>query len=103
MLALMDALNLMDAADSRGRPMRFSIRFVKKSTGEIITIPDACKPSGPAGTQAKLSKAASSRRSARNPDHFKNQTRNIRVYGTEQIRKVCIRLILEVNGHKIFY
>jgi len=49
MMALMDALNLMDAADGNGKPLRFSIKFVKKSTGEVITIPDACKPSGPAG------------------------------------------------------
>ncbi len=103
MLALMDALNLMDAADGSGKPMRFSIKFVKKSTGEIISIPDACKPSGPAGSSAKQGAARVRTSSSRNPAHFKNQTRNIRVYGTEQIRKVCIRLILEVNGHKIFY
>lgn len=102
MMALMDALNLMDAADSNGKPLRFSIKFVKKSTGEIITIPDACKPSGPAGTSAKGGRVAPASAS-RNPSHFKNQTRNVRVFGTEQIRKVCIRLILEVNGHKIFY
>jgi hypothetical protein len=102
MMALMDALNLMDAADSSGKPLRFSIKFVKKSTGEIISIPDACKPSGPAGTSAKGGRAAKAPAS-RNPSHFKNQTRNVRVFGTEQIRKVCIRLILEVNGHKIFY
>ena len=103
MMALMDALNLMDAADSSGKPLRFSIKFVKKSTGEVITIPDACKPSGPAGSSAKGGRAASLAPTSRNPSHFKNQTRNIRVYGTEHIRKVCIRLILEVNGHKIFY
>ena len=105
MLALVDALNIMDAVDSKGKPMRFSISFVKKSTGEIIRIPDASKPQRSARVEARhtLSNDRLPDYQKRNPNHYLNQTRNILIGGTDQIRKLHIRLITEFNGHKIFY
>jgi len=104
MLALVDALNIMDAVDERGRSLPFSIAFVKKSTGEIIRIPDASKP--------RLSRRVEMRNSfnatkapdvqKKNPNHYLNNTRNIVIGSSQQIRKIHIRLITEFNGHKIF-
>jgi hypothetical protein len=105
MLALADALNIMEARDQRGKPVLFSIAFVKKSTGELIRVPSAHKPtlSPRADARAKAALENVPQYDSRNPNHYLNQTRNIQVAGTSQIRKVCIRLITEVNGHKIFY
>lgn len=37
----------------------------------------------------------------KNPNHWENKTRNIKVNG--QIRKINILFIIEYNGHKVVY
>lgn len=105
MLALVDALNIMDAVDQNGVPLKFSISFVKKSTGEILRIPSASKPrlSRRVELRHKHSQEHMPEHQKKNPNHYLNQTRNIQIASSKEIRKVCIRLITEFNGHKIFY
>lgn len=101
MLALVDALNIIDAQDQEGRPIPFSLRYCKVTTGEIVDFGKVVKsditkhktqsPTGRVVTKLK-----------RKPNHSFNRTRNIRVCGTDQVRCIGIFRILEVNNEKVF-
>ena len=39
----------------------------------------------------------------RNPEHWKNQTRNLRIAGRNQLRKCHVRLITELNGMQVIW
>ena len=90
----------MDAVNNEGKPLSFSIRFVKKSTGELIDIDSAHlsrTPMIPGKVPAKKST------STKRPNHYLNETRNIVIDSSDQIRKVCLRLITRVNNQPVYY
>ena len=107
MIRLIDALNLMDEVDKEGSPVPFSIKYVtynrkSKTGGEVISIAHAMKCVTKRGGKVVYDGRQKSG-SKRNPNHFKNSTRNLNIAGTDQIRKCNIRLITEFNGQKVIW
>jgi hypothetical protein len=101
-------LDWMDRLDEKGKPVPFSITFctysaTTKTGGERITIDNAIKVIGKRNGNIIQSKPASEKAAPKNPNHFRNQTRNIMVPGSNQIRKVRIRLIECFNGKKVIW
>lgn len=96
----------MDAVDENGRPVRFSFQFVKLSTGEVISITKGFKVQTKAATELHKSNPDARiaiEKKKKNPGHSANQTRNIQVDGTDQVRKFKIRLMTQFNGRKVFW
>jgi hypothetical protein len=93
----------MDRTDTEGKPVRFSIKFVtadriRKTGGEIITVDKAEKC---VGKKAEKVIHATPINTNREPNHKDNQTRNIYIPDSGQVRKVHTRLIIEFNGLKV--
>ena len=65
--------------DKQGMPVPFSLRYVKKSTGEIIHIEQAVATS----------------------DNSKG-TLNIKLLPSGQIRKLILPLVIEINNTPVF-
>lgn len=102
MILLKDALDIMDARDPNGDPVRFSLRFVKLSTGEVISIDKAHRSfvktpgiGAPAVAKGEVK--------SKSPNHVANDTRNIVVDSSGQVRKVKIRLITHINNIPVVY
>ncbi len=111
LIRLWDVLDKMEAVDSQGNPVRFSLKFITANRrlnqgGEIIELKDArkCSVKTKQGKEIfpekknfpvndKVSKA---------PNHWINSTRNI-LLPNGQKRKLHIRLILEFNNMKVCY
>ncbi|MBE0663745.1 MAG: hypothetical protein IH597_14920 [Bacteroidales bacterium] len=70
---------LMDRKDASGNPLPFSLKYVKKSTGEEIYI-----------DQAVLT-------SSNHLEYF-----NVKILASGEIRKLILPLITEFNGTKTF-
>lgn len=87
-----------------------SISFVtadrKRGTGgELVTLKNVIQ-TGRTSKEGKTSGSGESTtedRPARNPNHWKNQTRNLRIAKSNQVRKVHIRLITEFNGQRVIW
>lgn len=101
MIALLDALNIMDAKTPDGRPVPFSIRFCKISTGEIVFIEKAVKNDITKNPEQR-NPGEGPRPVKRRPNHSFNRTRNIRVVGTDQIRCIGIYRITALNSQKVY-
>ena len=107
MIKLLDALNLMDAIDKEDKPIPFSITYVtynrkNKTGGEVVSIEQAVK----CITMRKGKVVYDTRKMSsakRPPNHYRNSTRNLLIVGTDQIRKLNIRLITEFNGQKVIW
>ena len=110
-IRLWEALEIMDSVDQHGRPARFQVKFVtadrtKKEGGEIIELKDASKC--PVRTKngheiyPQRKNAPHLERITRNPNHWENSTRNIRLPNGQK-RKLHIRLIIEFNNKKVCY
>lgn len=69
-------LDVMQRLDGNGKRVPFSLRFVKKDTGEIINIQEAILLSY----------------------YMKKRTITIKILGSEQIRGIRTSLIIEFNG-----
>ena len=65
--------------DKTGKPVPFSLKYVKKSTGQIITVENAVMTSS----------------------HHMG-TMNIKILASGQIRKLITALIIEFNQTKIY-
>jgi len=100
MIALRDALKLIDATDRQGKPVPFSLRYCKISTGEIIVVDKAVKSDQTKHADQNQSGQVKTKLK-RKPKHSQNRTRNIRIVGTDQIRTIGIYRITAINGHKI--
>jgi hypothetical protein len=103
--------------EKRERP--FSVTFItldrkRKTGGDVVTIDNGMLSGSnneKSETQKPLSLTNEIQRmttevystETRNPNHFVNRTRNIRILGTSQIRKLHIRLIIEFNCKTVFY
>ena len=97
----------MDEVDRDGNPVPFSIKYVtynrkNKTGGEVVSIAQAMKCVTKRGGKIIYDTREKSG-SKRNPNHFKNSTRNLNIVGTDQIRKSNIRMIIEFNGQKVLW
>jgi len=104
-ISLHSVLQIIDGFDADDNPNVFSVGFEtydkKKQTGGRLINAEKCVkvvgkkngkiiwPTKPKLQDDKLS---------RDPNHFKHQTRNILVNGTQNMRKLHIRLITRFNG-----
>ncbi len=107
MIDLKDALDILDTGNW------VSLSFVKynavntKDNGTICRI-DRCKIMRKERTEDNLPLIKGSTKSAntpasrisKNPNHYDNSTRNVKLYNG-QIRKFHIRLLFEINGQKL--
>lgn len=84
-----------------------SISFVtankKRGTGgELVTLKNVVQTG-----YKKTGKGSGKRKPMqpldRNPEHWKNQTRNLLIAGSNQTRKCHIRLITEFNGARVIW
>ena len=69
----------MGKSDAQGKPIAFSLKYVKRSTGEIIFIEQAVMTS-----------------------NFHLGTINIKILPSGEIRKIILPLILEFNNTPVF-
>jgi hypothetical protein len=70
---------LMERKDASGRPVPFSLKYVKKSTGEVIAVDRAVLTS------------------SYHLGYF-----NIKVLASGEVRKIILPLILEINNTPFF-
>ncbi len=66
--------------------------------GEIIRH-DHCTLSGDRGSHVKKNES----KMIQNPGHWRNRTRNLVFHPSKQIRKIHIKLIMEVNNQPVLY
>lgn len=102
-IALSDVLKKMDEGET------FSIRFVKcnrikKTGGQLVTINHARKL-GKHGPKPEPYQTAKNGKKvvSKNPDHYKNFTRNIKDMMTRKTIKIHCRLITRFNGIRVRY
>lgn len=99
----------MDKVDASGRPLPFSITFVtadrtRRRGGEIIFIDKAQKCVGKRNGGVLYPtpvNPVSPGSIARDPNHRQNDTRNIFIPSSGQVRKVHLRLITQFNGKRV--
>ena len=110
-IRLWEALEIMDSLDAHGRPQRFQVKFVTanrttREGGEIIEVKDASKcPVTTRNGQEIFPERKTGQmqeKITRNPNHWENSTRNIRLPNGQK-RKLHIRLIIEFNNKKVCY
>ena len=110
-IRLWEALEIMESMDGQGRPTRFQVKFVTanritRKGGEIIEVKDASKC--PVTTRngreifPERKTGQMQEKITRNPNHWENSTRNIRLPNGQK-RKLHIRLIIEFNKMKVCY
>ena len=109
-ISLTQVLTEIDRLDKNNKPIPFSIKFVtadrkKQTGGEIITIDEAIKVVGKKKGEVIIDKRKKKDIDikTKNPNHWKNSTRNIMVVSSGEIRKIHIRLIIEFNGQNVYY
>jgi len=104
-IRLKEVLELMETATEP-----FSIRYVacnrKKNTGGRIVHLERCYKTGNQSDPAKHAASAGSKKatptaSSKNPYHYENYTRNLKVVPSGKIRKCSIWLIIQFNGMKV--
>jgi len=100
-ITLAEVIDKMDAGDV------FSIRFVtcdhkKDSGGELVDIYKAVK-NGSVKKEHRVQSSLQpvSRLLLKDPNHFENSTRNIKILNNGEIRKLHIRLIRRFNGRVV--
>jgi len=71
---------LMEKKDQNGRRLPFSLKFVKASTGEVVTINQAVLTSSYEG----------------------NRTYNIKLLPSGQVRKIRQLSVVEFEGEKVY-
>lgn len=106
---LRDALAIIDGFDlETKKPNQFNISWftydVRKGTGgKRIHARNCMRVVGKKNDKVIFPQAISSGKSQKNPNHFKHQTRNILVNGTNNIRKIHIRLIETINDKTVYW
>lgn len=110
---LNEVLEIMRTPNSEGRAVKFDISYRtfnknSKTGGKLNYHEDAKlvmaeKPSDQAEIYA-LMKAPSEKKEVirKNPNHFKNKTRNIRLENGD-IKKIHIKYIITFNGKKVIF
>lgn len=109
-ITLHEVLQVLDGRDEKNKPNRFDIVFctfsdTRNTGGERIKMNNAYRIMGKKydGTKINAKPIPKATLERRNPNHYKNQTRNITVEGSNQIRKLHIRLIEFFNGKKVIW
>jgi hypothetical protein len=111
-ILLSDALELMQQCDPKGNPVPFSIAYLtwndrdKMSRGikllpraEMLMITAGGRHVSPNKAKAYIEKKGPSK----SPRHWKNATRNIRIPGDTEIRKLNIWLIMALNNKRVIW
>lgn len=110
---LQEVLKQMRTLDSNGRAVPFSIavrtyqRF-SSTGGKMKRWPNAkmvVKEENPNADSILSLRQKPKQRTVlkKNPDHYKNKTRNIKILPQGDIKKINIRCIIEFNGKKVIY
>jgi hypothetical protein len=101
----MDTISLKQLIDWMDMGQEFSIAFVtlnkkERTGGQWIELPKCQKHNYLTAEQRRLQKRTqpTEQLANRNPNHFQNSTRNIRVIGKGDIIKIHLRLIRRFNG-----
>ncbi len=102
-MKIREVLQDMKRLDENNNPVPFSIVVrsfsqQKKTGGELISYPVATLMQQ--GKKRSLISLASGL-DEKNPNHWENKTRNIKVSG--EIKKINILFIIEYNGCKVVY
>ncbi|WP_421811748.1 hypothetical protein [Flagellimonas sp.] len=110
---LNEVLEQMKAFDDKGRAVPFSIkaRTLNRNsrTGGKLLEYEKVKLVMPEenpnvdSVESLRTKRKSMSGIRRNPAHFENKTRNIKVLPSGDIKKIHIRYIIEFNGQKVIY
>lgn len=110
---LQDALKQMKTLTPEGRAPIFSIKVrtlnkYSKTGGRLLEFPQAklvIPEENPNANsmEALRTKPKKQTETRRNPRHFENKTRNIKVLPHNQIKKIGIRHIIEFNNQKVIY
>lgn len=103
----------MKAVDPSGKAVPFSIkaRTLQKNSrtgGKMVEYPKAKMVMAEENPNTNSVESLRTKRKRgtgirRNPYHFGNKTRNIKVLPGGEIRKIHIRYIIEFNGKKVIY
>ncbi|MGB4776421.1 MAG: hypothetical protein WBP45_14690 [Daejeonella sp.] len=98
-----DALMQMQDLLANGKPKPFSIAFVtadlNRDTGGEVIIYEKAILSRLRYERGNFKATADGH--IKTPFHRKNRTRNICAVGTDEVRKLHIDLILEINGRSV--
>lgn len=102
-IKLIDALRLMEEV-SQGARVRFDIKGTKynrkqKTGGGVYHYRNAQLPYNLNPKPSTQSTSEAGVASNRNPNHYKNATRNIQLDGVKEIKKVNIWLIEQITFH----
>ena len=108
---LKEVLNLMKTLDANGKAIPFSIKFrtynkFSKTGGKLKYYPEAKQvvkeENKNINSIHSLRTVPKKKVDRKNPQHFDNKTRNIKL-PTGKIRKINIRYIIEFNNKKVIY
>ena len=110
---LQDVLTQMKTLDAEGRAVPFSIKArtlnrYSKTGGKMLHYPKAKlvmaeENPNANSVQSLRYKPEPTSTERRNPNHFENKTRNIKVLPQNHIKKIHIRYIIEFNNQKVIY
>lgn len=109
---LNDALQQMQTLNSSGRAPEFSIKVrtlnrFSKTGGKLHHYPKAklvIKEENPnLNSVNSLRNKPKEKTTRRNPNHFENKTRNIKVLPQGNFVKIHIRYIIDFNNKKVIY
>ncbi len=110
---LKDVLSQMKTLDDDGRAVPFSIKVrtmqrFSKTGGQLRSWARAklvIKEENPNSDSVLALRTKSKPRSSmrKNPNHFANKTRNIKILPSGKIKKINILFIIEFNGKKVIY
>lgn len=109
-ISLQEALKIISLRDREGKPFPFDLAYrtfnSQTKQGGKLKIYKGCRylPEANASTFPSLSPFAvfNDTKSSKNPEHFKNRTRNIEV-APEHFRKIRIDFIDSINNKKVIY
>lgn len=100
---LRDALQVLKKLDEKNNPIPFSIKYrtfnAQNGFGGKVKFHSYAEGMNP--PKKKGLQRLADRTPFKNPNHFKNHTRNIKT--PEGIKKINILFILEINGHQVVY
>jgi hypothetical protein len=109
-ISFQQAMQVIDKVNDSGLPIPFDITFRtlqvnSKTGGRLVTYKNVIKSrsKNKASSTASILKAVQSPRATeKNPEHYKNRTRNLELQNGD-IKKVKIRQIIKINGKTIHY
>lgn len=110
---LEEALTAMKTLDAQGRAVPFSIRVrtlnrYSKTGGKLLHFEQAklvMAEENPNVNSINSLRTVSTQTATtrRNPNHFENKTRNIKILPQNKIQKIHIRYIIQFNNKDVIY